>query len=58
MNKQKLFTILLSSGLLLLIASILLNHFYSLDDFFSGIIAGVGIGLLFLSVLKRKPSIQ
>jgi hypothetical protein len=44
--------------LLLLIASILLNHFYSLDDFFSGIIAGVGIGLLFLSVLKRKPSIQ
>ncbi len=41
-------------GLLLISASLILSHFVTMPDFVDGALKGVGIGIIFLSLIKSK----
>jgi len=45
---------MLPAGLLLISASLILRHFVTMPDFADGIFKGVGIGFIFLSLIKSK----
>jgi hypothetical protein len=44
--------ILLISGLLTVSLAQVISHFFTLPDFASGLLMGIGLGLLLLSLLK------
>lgn len=45
---------MLTVGLLLMSASFILSHFVKMPDFVDGALKGVGIGIIFLSLIKGK----
>ncbi len=44
---------MLPVGLLLLAASFILKHFFILPDFVDGFLKGIGIGIIFISLIKQ-----
>ena len=44
---------LLPIGLLLLSASFILKHFFVLPDFADGFLKGIGIGIIFISLIRQ-----
>ena len=50
-NKQ---SILIASGIMILSITQLFAHFYKMHDTVLGVFFGIGIGILILSVIKRK----
>lgn len=48
--KNKKFLILLISGILLAVSAPLLSHYITLPDVIMGLITGVGLGLLIVSI--------
>lgn len=49
-------TILITAGLLVMSTSLIVTHYVPLPDFISGIMFGVGIGLMLLSFFKTKKT--
>lgn len=45
---------MLPVGLLLISASFILSHFVAMPDFWDGMLKGVGIGIVFLSLTKGR----
>jgi len=45
---------MLPVGLLLISASLILRHFIKMPDFVDGALKGMGIGIIFLSLIKSK----
>ena len=45
---------MLPVGLLVISASLILSHFVKMPDFVDGALKGVGIGVIFLSLIKSK----
>ena len=50
-NKQ---SILIASGIMIMGITQLISHFYKMSDTVLGVFFGIGIGILLLSVIKRK----
>lgn len=51
MNQQKKTRILIIAGILLLSISQITSHFLEISDWAKGLLMGVGIGILVLSIL-------
>lgn len=45
---------MLSTGLLLISASFIFSRFFAMPDFADGLLKGVGIGLIFLSMIRSR----
>ncbi len=53
MKKKSL--ILIVAGMFVIVASQFITHFASTTDFFSGALLGVGIGIIFLGLVRLRP---
>ncbi len=47
--------ILIVAGMFVIVTSQFITHFASTTDFFSGALLGVGIGIMFLGLVRLRP---
>lgn len=53
MKPPLFFRLMLPLGLLLISASFLVSHFFKINDSLRGFLAGAGIGLMLVSLIKQ-----
>ena len=53
MKKKSL--ILIVAGMFVIVTSQFITHFASTTDFFSGALLGLGIGIMFLGLVRLRP---
>ncbi|WP_157608583.1 hypothetical protein [Roseivirga seohaensis] len=53
MKKKSL--ILIVAGMSVIVASQFITHFVSTSDFLGGALLGIGIGIIFLGLVRLKP---
>lgn len=54
MKSQFILRLMLPLGLLLISASMVVSHFFNINDSLRGFMVGVGIGLMITSLIKQR----
>ena len=54
--KRKQTSVLLFVGLLIMSLSIVITRYTHLPDFISGLITGIGIGIVILGFIRQRPN--